>query len=191
MAHSSISMADGTQRQLATAAQQQQQQAELMGLLFSAVRLQEGISQVIGDLLSSIAQQALGANALGGASQQAQVQQVAAPPQSLLAFRSSNKQGSKQQQRLLPAISSDPASWRLGLQPAAFTAPMAATAEAVVSSSVSRPPGALVLLLGPRQSGKSSMLRDVAATLAADGCVSVAAVDMDSRLAAAGSLKTG
>ncbi|WIA28442.1 hypothetical protein OEZ86_010986 [Tetradesmus obliquus] len=40
------------------------------------------------------------------------------------------------------------------------------------------------------QSGKSSMLRDVAAALAADGCVAVAAVDMGGRLAAAGGMKT-
>ncbi|KAF6264404.1 hypothetical protein COO60DRAFT_1457557 [Scenedesmus sp. NREL 46B-D3] len=190
----------------ATAVQQQQPQLRdassavqnLRGLLFSATWRQHGLSLVIGDLLAGITQQALAVNALGGTAQHGQPQLAAAAlPPTWLRSRSTGRSDIEDQAvrdrtatqsqpnssvimgRQL-AAASDIAAWRLGLQPAGFS-----TSAAAVGSSSSKAPGLLVLLLGPAQSGRDSMLRDMAATLADNSCVSVAAVDMDDQLAGA------
>jgi hypothetical protein len=189
---SSSSSQQDSSSDITQSTQQQQRQAmpELKGLLLSAARRQQGISQVIGDLLSGLVQQALAVNALGGVTRQGQLQQLPALPQGLPVFSSSSSSSSDNQlpiraQHQPPAVASNPALWRFGLPPASFSTPSAAAA-AMGSSSIGRPPGSLVLLLGPKQSGKSSMLRDAAAALAANGCVSVAAVDTSGKLAAGG-----
>jgi hypothetical protein len=187
------------------------------GLLFTAARRQTGISQVIGDLLASLAQQALALNALGGNArlmqQQQQQQFVVALPSMWLSSRSiagrmlrgssaaveaaaegttaqpqpqPNGNAATTRQQLAAVI--DVAAWQLGLQPPIFGTASAAAGSSS-SSSASRAPGLLVLLLGSSQSGKSSVLRDVAATLADNSCVSVAAVDMGGRLAGSSSVQ--
>jgi hypothetical protein len=182
------------------------------GLLFTAARRQTGISQVLGDFLASLAQQALAVNALGGNAHHMQQQQqvVGALPSTWPSLRSSYgrvlrgssvpaqaaaEDAAAQQQsqqegnaaaRQQRAALRDVAAWQLGLQPPNFGTP---SAPAGSSSSSSRTPGLFVLLLGPSQSGKSSMLQDVAATLADNSCISVAAVDMEGRLASSSSVQ--
>jgi hypothetical protein len=178
------------------------------GLLFTAARRQTGISQVIGDLLASLAQQALAVNALGGRALHMQQQQqvVGALPSTwpnvgkvlrgssgsatAAAETTAAQQQQQQQQGWNAGIRQDRggvdnvAAWQLGLQPPNFGIP-----SAPAGSSSSMTPGLFVLLLGPSQSGKSSMLQDVAATLADNSCISVAAVDMEGRLAGSSSVQ--